>query len=750
MPPPPTAPQRAPRNPWLLPVVVLLVSLLATLVETVYLYRTSVERDRARFRNAVQAAEDRLRTRIEIYVNALRGAASMVAASPEEIPQREEFARYVERMRLADFYPGIQGVGLTIHVRARELADFEARMRQMVDPGFRVWPDDPRTDYYAIIYLEPLDRRNTAAIGYDMSTNPVRRSAMLTARDNGVRAASGKVTLVQEIDHTKQAGFLIYVPLYRGGHVPETTLERRRKHLGFVHAPFRANDLFSRIFGSEEVPRIDLEVYAGPSLDEELLLYSSRRADDTDGASHVAVKRFDSEGVHWTIRYRSRPEFEAASTLQFAWPVGLGGTLLSFLLFALVSAQQRARYTAERAAEQLRASETELAALYEEAQQANRAKDEFLATLSHELRTPMTAILGWSRLMSLEDLDHETLREAAQSIHRSAIAQAQLIEDVLDVSRVVTGKLRLRVAETDVNRVAEDAIETVRHAAEAKGVTIAPQLERGGAYLLADASRLQQVLWNLLTNAIRFTPHGGTVRVTVERLARSIRLVVADTGQGISPAFLPHLFEPFRQEDAGSTRQFGGLGLGLAIVRYIVELHGGTIRAESGGAGQGATFTIDLPVATASGSGDAGDDRFDSTDAPASLPAMTGRTILVVDDDAASRDMVAATLRAGGATVVTAESADAAEGMLRARPFDVVVCDIAMPGRDGLSLIRAVRDDAALRSTAAIALTAHGHPDDRARALDAGFDEYLQKPIDPLRLARSVAAHLTPDRPRDS
>jgi CheY-like chemotaxis protein/two-component sensor histidine kinase len=321
-------------------------------------------------------------------------------------------------------------------------------------------------------------------------------------------------------------------------------------------------------------------------------------------------------------------------------------------------------------------------------------------------------------------------------IDRNARAQTKLIEDVLDVSRIVSGKLRLSAHAVDLTTVVRAAAESVTHAANAKRIRLKVLLEAGTGPVSGDPDRLQQVVWNLLSNAIKFTPAGGTVTVRVEQEDSSMQLVVRDDGAGIPPDFLPHVFERFRQADATSTRAHGGLGLGLAIVRHLVELHGGTVRAESEGPGRGSTFTVALPLVA-----DAAASPPPAAALPPGSPDLHGLYVLVVDDEVDGRSFVETALAGHGAEVMGVGSADDAMASLIGRMPDAIVCDIEMPGRDGLDLIRAIRSLPAARGRIpATALTAHVRPEDRIRSLVAGFQVHLGKPVDPLELAVVVAS----------
>ncbi|HEX8285236.1 MAG TPA: ATP-binding protein [Pyrinomonadaceae bacterium] len=386
----------------------------------------------------------------------------------------------------------------------------------------------------------------------------------------------------------------------------------------------------------------------------------------------------------------------------------------------------------------------ENARLYRQAQDANRIKDEFLATLSHELRTPLTAILGWASMLRSGGFDAEATRRAVETIERNARAQRQIVEDVLDVSRIITGKLRLELRPVEARALLQEAVETVRPTAEAKGVFLSTLLGTDVGEVSADPDRLRQVLWNLLSNAVKFTPRGGRVEVELRRDGAQALMRVADTGQGISPDFLPHVFDRFRQADMGTTRQHGGLGLGLAIVRHLVELHGGEVTAESAGPGLGSTFQLRLPLKT--------EPRADepALTEPAQAPAqydafasesLAGTRVLLVEDEEDARSMLKALLESAGAGVRAVGSAAEAWAALEGGAWDVLVSDIGMPQEDGYSLVGRVRARDARRGerTPALALTAYARDDDRARALAAGFDAHMAKPVEPAELVSAVA-----------
>ncbi len=378
---------------------------------------------------------------------------------------------------------------------------------------------------------------------------------------------------------------------------------------------------------------------------------------------------------------------------------------------------------------------------YRQLSVANRAKDEFLATLSHELRTPLNAVLGWARMLRDGDVRGERRAHALEVIERNAEAQLRLVEDLLDVSRIITGKLRLDVQRIELPPIIEAAIEAIQPAATAKNIHVQTALDPKAGPMYGDAARLQQAVWNLLVNAVKFTPRDGRVRVTLMRSTSHLAIEVADTGEGLAPDVLPFVFDRFRQGESGPTRGHGGLGLGLAIVRHIIELHGGSVSASSPGPGQGATFHIHLPVMVASReTRRLGSDVGERTSGPP--PSLRGVRVLVVEDDDDARELIVSMLSACDADVAAVSTAGAALAALDERMPDVILSDIEMPAMDGYEFIREVRGRtrAGGGRVGAIALTAYARPEDRARSLMAGFQMHLSKPVNVSELAAAVAS----------
>lgn len=1101
-----------------LPYLVLFITLLLTAIASISVDAIAREKDRVRFENSVQRMLNRIEGQVQLSIALLQSGRGLFAAN-QQVSQAE-FRAYVSQLQLREQYPGTQGIGYSMQVKSAEKEALVAEMKKQGVASFSIRPAYNRSEYHAIVYLEPMDLRNRAAIGYDMFTEPTRRAAMVRARDTGLPAMTGQVTLVQEIERDKQAGFLIYAPIYRAGSTPKTVAERQAMLQGFIYSPFRADDFIQGVL-KHQPEFIDFEIYDGTQIDVSRLLYQSSTRLLSSHPRFRNTKTIAVLGQPWTIHFVSRSGLEQGSEAQWVPLIILAGGAIGLVLFGLTRLQVQARFAAERAAAELRRSEAALrqseqqfqafmdhspaaawitdrqgyiryvsqtyhhlfnlpdqvvgknvhevyvpefadlflenirkvadhyqvvetvepaprpdgtvgdflvykfpipsnskmtlvggvaiditerklaeealiaankkittilesttdafvafdqewqytyvndaaeqllnrsrdellgkqvwqvfpqtpdqlfyrelhrsfaeqvvvefeeysllldrwlevraypfhegVAVYfrdtterkqaeealrqseerlrlaldagqmgtwdwnlqtnvevwdnvqhelfgvdvtekdlsfdtflslihpddlsmveqsveqaieqgtykaefriirpdrtvrwiaargslvqgqpptrmigvnfditerkqaeaerdqllsaeqqarKEAETANRLKDEFLAVLSHELRSPLNAILGWLTLLRTRNLDEATTARALETVERNARSQSQLIEDLLDVSRIIRGQLQLNVHAVTPSTVIEAAIETVRLAADAKEISLQVFLDPDAGSISGDAARLQQVVWNLLTNAIKFTPRGGQVQVRLARVDSSVEITVADTGKGISPEFLPYVFDRFRQADSSITRTHGGLGLGLSIVRHLIELHGGTVQAESAGFDQGATFTIRLPCLAVMPVNEL-EARIQPEVNGQVLETggieLAGLRVLVVDDEADARDLIAHILKTYGADVMTVSNAEAAITTLiaqtRITPVDVLVSDIGMPQEDGYTLMRRIRqlDAAQGGQIPAIALTAYARPEDYNAAFLAGFQVHLAKPVEAAELVAAIA-----------
>jgi len=476
--------------------------------------------------------------------------------------------------------------------------------------------------------------------------------------------------------------------------------------------------------------------------EEEILSYLKRG----ERFEHFETVRTTKEGRHLHVSLTISPIKDANGRVVGASKIARDITDRKLSEEALREAQKAAEAAK---ADRERLLESERAAR-SEAERASYMKDEFLATLSHELRTPLNAVLGWATALRAGHFPTEELEQGLETIERNARVQAQIIEDLLDMSRIISGKVRLDVQRVDLPAVVAAAIDTVRASASAKGVRLQTIIDPLNAPVTGDPNRLQQVFWNLLSNAIKFTPKGGRVQALLERVDSHVEVSIIDTGEGISPEFLPYVFDRFKQADASTTRRHGGLGLGLAIVKQLVELHGGSVRVKSSGTGKGASFIVSLPMTVLhplQEPWERGHPQSKPRDLP-SVPAISlnNVSVLVIDDELDARNLLKLLLESAGAVVYLAPSAEQGMEHLLTKSVDVLICDIGMPDVDGYSLMRRIRalGDGQKSEVAAVALTAYARLEDRTEAMSAGFQNHLPKPVEPAELLAVVHSLANP------
>jgi signal transduction histidine kinase len=556
--------------------------------------RTELETDAVEIR---QRIEERLNT----YMDLLHAGAALLRADQEI--NRAEFRAFLTGLDLHERYPGAQGIGFVQRVRPRDAATLLELLRLDGITNLRVWPVGARAEYYPLLFLEPSQPANEALIGFDLATDALMRTAMDRARDTAEAAATRETTLQQPGDQG-HVGFAVFLPVYQRNAPIDTIAQRRQALVGYVYGPFKAGALQQGL--TTERRQVTFSVHDSAREEEAGAAgtaFFRAQQDRLTSTQRVAVA-----GVEWFVEVSSvlpapglLPPVAAASLAA--------GLLISLMVFHVTRAQARAgaaqaRHAAELQAssEALHRSDSELRRLIilerdarALAQKADRAKDEFLAMLSHELRTPLNAILGWTRMLRQGAVTPERRAHALDIIGRNARLQAQLVEDLLDVSRINAGNLRVGHQLFPLAPVAHSAIESLRPVAQAKGVTLRADVAAEDLLVAGDGTRILQVLTNMLSNAVKFTPSGGHVHLDICGDRRNIEIRVRDTGIGIAPDFLPYVFERFRQEDSSTTRTHNGVGLGLSIARHLVERHGGTMEAHSDGPGTGALFIVRLP-----------------------------------------------------------------------------------------------------------------------------------------------------------
>jgi signal transduction histidine kinase/CheY-like chemotaxis protein len=682
----------------LTPRAALAASLALTFAAAALVIWSARGRDEARFRHAVTSAQDRIETRFDAYLSFLLDTAALF--SVDRTIDGEAFRRFIDSTQVQERYPGLQAVAFARPFKRSEGGAIEADLRAAGDTR-GVWPDQGKEERSALLWIQPLDVRNRHALGFDMLTEPVRGAAMTRARDEGRPVLTGKLKLVQEIDPTHiQAGFILFVPVFSSGEPPATIADRRKQLTGWVSAVFRADDLFRGIFG-REAPSLDYQVYDGTTVDPSALLHDR----DVEAARNARTTRalVDVAGRTWTLVFTSTEEIMRSTGQAVGYGVLLGGLVFSGVIYLLSRREAVAREQAEVALEQLR--------------DADRRKDDFLAVLGHELRNPLAPILTALELQKLKPQEPR-FREV---VERQARHMVRLVDDLLDVSRISRGKIELRKTPLDAGQAIQRAVDALSPMAHARHLELTVAEVQRTIVVDADPTRFDQIVSNLLSNAIKYTPDGGRVEVEARALGKDLELRVRDSGIGVAPEMLDELFKPFVQVRGARDFATGGLGIGLALVRGLVELHGGTVGAYSAGLGKGAEFVVTLPGIHEAAA---------ASKPPDPLPASNGGRVLVVDDNVDAAETLAEALRYDGHDVRIAH--DGPSGIAEAQRFapDVVLLDIGLPGPSGYEVVRELRASPRTKGALIAALTGFGQASDRARALEAGFDEHLVKPID--------------------
>ncbi|QRN96579.1 CHASE domain-containing protein [Archangium violaceum] len=733
--------RRLPRH--LMPWAVFALSLLLTCGVSLLLKANVRARDEARFENLVQAASDRIQRRLDTYVALLEGTEGLFATQHDVTPT--EFSEFVQLLRVQIQYPGIQGIGFSRRFSPQERPEVEHWARTKgAQPDFHVWPEVPGDELHSIVFLEPRDARNQAAMGYNMYSEPTRREAMARARDTGRPALTAKVTLKQEIHEEKQAGFLLYLPVYRGGRVPATVEGRREELVGFVYSPFRAGDLLRGIFGTERQPRVAFELYDGPAVDPENLLHRSSGARPLpDAPMFTTTTRLTVAGRPWTLTFASLPVFTETAAGRLVLPVSMAGVLVSLAFFFMSLAQVRARREAERSADGLRVALGERARVEEQLREADRRKDDFLAMLAHELRNPLAPVLTAVQLMERKLEEGQDIGRERDVVERQVHHMRRLVDDLLDVSRVTRGKIQLQKRPVELVAAVGRALEAARPFSESRAHTLSARLPLVPVWTEADPVRLEQVFTNLLHNAAKYSERGGRITLSLAREGGEAVVRVEDTGMGIPAEALPHLFEPFMQVARTLDRAQGGLGLGLTLVKQLVEMHGGRVEAASEGVGRGSVFTVRLPLLPEARVPVEPEDARPEREMPSAR-----RRVLVVDDNVDAAELLGEVLELDGHQVTVVHDGPAALELVGGVDPDVVFLDIGLPGMDGYEVARRMRQRPGGADLMLVALTGYGQASDRQRSHEAGFDTHLVKPVELDTVRALVADAERPSRPR--
>lgn len=600
----PNAYKRFDFNAAKLPFLILAVSILVTVGVSYNFYQTARSKDVTRFNNEVSRIQSAVQNKINLYVALLKGGRGFIESTDQL--NRQTFANYINSLQLEVNYAGVQGIGYSMIFQPNERQKLLTRMTSEGYSDFRLFPETDQSSHQAIIYIEPASERNRKVLGFDMSSEENRREALIRARDTGQPAASSKVTLIQEDDADKKAGFLIYLPVYKRGTQPSSVEDRRRNLIGYIYSPFRARAFLDEIQQYSSPNDVEIKIYDGESRPENLLAQTAPQESKTF-AEQIEEKYANTEtlnvaGRNWTISYSSLPGFVVQSNVGWTPLIFISGLVFSCLMFGFTYWEASTRAEMQVTAAELFKLEQQKQGLLEQeqkarqiAERASKTKDEFIAVVSHELRTPLNAIAGWIKILKTESLSGNTKTMALEKIDKNLRLQTRLVEELLDYSQIITEGIVVENKKFVFSEVFENTFEQIRERARTKHIEFIKENRLNGHQIAGDKDKIKIVVRNLLSNAVKFTDEGGRVEASVMENNGTIHLIVKDTGKGIDPDFLPHIFERFRQDDNTITRAYGGLGLGLAISSHIVRLHDGIIEAHSEGIGKGSTFTVKLP-----------------------------------------------------------------------------------------------------------------------------------------------------------
>ena len=587
------------------PFLVLAVSILLTVGVTYIFFQSARNKDLIRFNNEVNRLQATIENKVNLYIALLEGGRAVVESN--NVINREHFAKYAESLNLEKNYTSIRGIGYVKVISAAERQPLLEKMETEAYEGFQIFPAAEKDFYQIIVYLEPLNERNRKLLGFDISSEAKTIEALELARDSGEAASSARANS-ESGDGVSNAEveFSIFLPIYKNGKLPASIEERRKNIAGYIFSSFHAADFLREIQNGNPASDILLKIYDGPVMEGNLLAQSDNLRNLTSRNEieqhHTTQREQEIAGRKWIIQYSSLPEFFAQSSVRWAPMIFIIGIIFSFLLFGMTYWEASARIKLQATAADLYETEQQKQGLLEKEQAARRSaerayktKDEFIAVVSHELRTPLNAIGGWTRILKTEDLSENTKKLALEKIEKNLRAQTKLVEELLDYSQIVSGTIKFDGKEVNFSDVFENIFLEVEPSALEKRIELLKDNQLNGHLILGDEDKIKIVIYNLLTNAVKFTHSGGRIETSVRENEGTIQMTVKDNGRGIDSDFLPHVFDRFTQADASSTRASGGLGLGLTISNHIVKLHDGKIEVNSEGTGKGATFTVTVP-----------------------------------------------------------------------------------------------------------------------------------------------------------
>jgi signal transduction histidine kinase len=587
--------------------LVLAVLILLTIAVTYNFYKSARSKDLSRFNNHINLLESSIENKINLYIALLKGAKGFIEITPEL--NRNNFAEYTARLNLDNNETGVQGIGFTKFIKADEQDSLIKKMNAEGFTDFKIFPDYETESYHAVVYLEPFDERNKKAIGFDMSTQTHYREAIEQARETGNAAVSAKVILTQANEIDNQEGFIIFLPVYQKDEAPYFNKQKSENLHGFVFIIFRASDFFNEIHQTIPDRDISFRIYDNEPNPQNLLAQTEFNSSNRLNFANLTDEKYEAQnkleiaGRTWILKYNALPVFEEQSSVGWTPLILLCGFAFSFMLFGMTYWEAASRAKMQKTAAELFEMQKQREILLENerearqtAEQANATKDEFIAIVSHELKTPLNAIAGWARILRTQELSRGTKELALQKIDKNLRSQASLVEQLLNYSEIISGRSVLKEEDVNFSELFEEEVVKIEPLAREKKIALTKHNQLNHHLMRGDKEKLKIVVQNLLANAVKFTQTGGKIETKVCESGGNIQMTVKDDGRGINAKFLPYIFERYKQADNPNVRDYGGLGLGLTISKYIVNLHQGKIDAESEGTGKGATFVVTFPI----------------------------------------------------------------------------------------------------------------------------------------------------------
>ncbi len=585
--------------------LVLAVLILLTIGVTYNFYKSAKTKDTIRFNNQVNHLESSIKNRINLYVASLRGTKGYIETTPEIT--RSGFAKYVDRLDLEIKDAGVQGIGFAKAVKREELGALTQKMNAENFTDFKIFPESEKDFYQSIVYLEPMNEHNGRIIGFDMSTEDSFAETIGRAKNSDDAALSGKLILAAETEQNNQEGIIIFLPVYQR---IDAAAQRNTEDLsGFVFIAFKANNFFNDIYQTLPEQDVGFKVFDNEVGSQNLLAQTEGKNLSPLNFANITEEKYEAQnqlsiaGRTWIIQYNTLPMFVEQSSVGWTPLILMCGFAFSFMLFGMTYWEASSRAQVQKTAAQLFEMQKQREVLLnnerqarQTAEEANATKDEFISIISHELKTPLNAIAGWARILKTQELSRGTKELALQKIDKNLRSQASLVEQLLNYSEVISGKSVLKEEQVDFSELFEEAFKQIQPLVKEKNIDISKYNQLDHHLIRGDKEKLKIVIDNLLTNAVKFTQSSGKIEINVFESKSDIQMTVKDNGRGISPEFLPYIFERYKQADNPNIRDYGGLGLGLTISKHIVNLHRGKISAASEGKGKGATFSVTFPI----------------------------------------------------------------------------------------------------------------------------------------------------------